>query len=140
MAGYASVGIRREETVSPMSSPNATLSNPAPVFAALGDTTRLSLVARLRDGRARSIAQLTEGLDITRQGVTKHLRILERAGIVTVKRVGREARFVFTPSALVGARDYLDGAARQWDRAIEGLQAFVDDEQKGGSLPPREDL
>ena len=104
------------------------LADPAPVFAALGDATRLTLVARLGDGEPRSIVQLTDGLGITRQGVTKHLRILERAGIVESARAGRESRFVLAPQAIVGARDYLDRASRQWERAIARRKALVEDE------------
>jgi len=99
----------------------------APVFAALGDTTRLGLVARLGDGKRRSIAQLADGLDLTRQGVTKHLRVLERAGVVTCERVGRESRFAIRPDAIAEARDYLARASAQWDAAIERLRASVEE-------------
>ena len=102
-------------------------ADPVPVFAALGDMTRLELVSRLSDGRPRSIAQLTGGLGQTRQGVTKHLRILEQAGIVASERVGRESRFVFTPDPIADARLYLDRVSRQWDDAVARLKAFVED-------------
>jgi DNA-binding transcriptional ArsR family regulator len=98
----------------------------APVFAALGDATRLSLLSRLRDGRPRSIVQLTDGLGLTRQGVSKHLRVLEEAGMVSSKRTGRESRFVFEPAGVAAARGYLERASRQWDRALARLQAFVE--------------
>ena len=75
-------------------------TEPVQVFAALGDRTRLHLVDRLSDGRARSIADLTEGAAITRQAVTKHLRVLERAGVVEAERVGRESRFVLRPAPI----------------------------------------
>ena len=104
-------------------------ADPAPVFAALGDTTRLALVARLSDGRPRSIAQLTDGLDLTRQGVTKHLRVLEQAGLVASRRVGRESRFVFARSGLAEARDYLDRVSQQWDGALARLKTFVEQPQ-----------
>ena len=93
-------------------------SDPARVFAALGDGTRLELVARLSRLGDRSIAQLTAGLDLTRQAVTKHLRVLEDAGVVTRRRVGRESRFAIQPRTLVGAQDYLAKASAQWDDAI----------------------
>lgn len=99
----------------------------APVFAALGDTTRLELVSRLSDGEPRSIVQLTEGLDQTRQGVTKHLHVLRRAGIVSSKRVGRESRFTLRPKSIAKARDYLARASAQWDEAIERLRASVEE-------------
>ncbi len=99
----------------------------APVFAALGDATRLRLLSRLRDGRPRSIVQLTDGLELTRQGVSKHLRVLEDAGMVRSERIGRESRFVFEPAGLAEARSHLERASRQWDRALLRLQAFVED-------------
>ena len=113
-----------------MSSPSATAApaDPAPVFAALGDATRLALVSRLSDGRPRSIAQLSQGLDLTRQGVTKHLRVLEHAGIVASERVGRESRFAFTPAPIDEVRGYLDRVSRQWDDALGRLKAFVEDQ------------
>lgn len=98
----------------------------APVFGALGDATRLALIARLSDGQPRSIVQLTAGLDLTRQGVTKHLRILEQAGIVRSVRRGRESRFSYAPESLAQARSYLDTVARQWDDALARLKAFVE--------------
>ena len=111
-----------------MSSPDAAAApaDPAPIFAALGDPTRLALVTRLSDGQPRSITQLTDGLDLTRQGVTKHLRVLEQAGIVTSERIGRESRFAFTPAPIDEVRGYLDRVARQWDDALARLKAFVE--------------
>ncbi|MEM7160185.1 MAG: metalloregulator ArsR/SmtB family transcription factor [Myxococcota bacterium] len=99
----------------------------ANVFAALGDATRLELVSRLSDGRRHSIAQLAEGLDMTRQGVTKHLRTLERAGVVSRKRSGRESHFSIRPESIRRARDYLARASAQWDEAIERLRAVVEE-------------
>ena len=99
----------------------------ASVFAALGDRTRLELVARLGDGKPRSIVQLADGLDLTRQGVTKHLRVLHEAGMVARKRVGRESRFTLRPAPLARARDYLARASAQWDDALERLRASVED-------------
>lgn len=100
----------------------------APVFAALGDATRLALVARLSDGQPRSIVQLTEGLELTRQGVTKHLRILEQAGLVASRRVGRESRFVFTPAPIAEIRHYLDRVSEQWDDALARLKSLVEED------------
>lgn len=113
-----------------MSSPEPTgshVSDPSPVFAALGDPTRLALVSRLNDGEARSIARLSDGLGLTRQGVTKHLRVLEQAGIVRSDRVGRESRFVYRPESIDRARSYLDAVAEQWENALARLKAFVED-------------
>ena len=99
----------------------------APVFAALGDPTRLSLLSRLCDGRAYSITELASGANQTRQGVTKHLATLQRAKIVTSRRIGRESLYQVRPETLKQACDYLDRASRQWDEAIGRLKNLVED-------------
>jgi DNA-binding transcriptional ArsR family regulator len=98
----------------------------APVFAALGDEMRLALVAKLCAGQPHSIAQLTEGSKLTRQAVTKHLRVLERAGIVRSVHKGRETRFEFDPEPITGMKQYLDSVSQQWDQALARLKAFVE--------------
>jgi len=100
--------------------------NHAPAFAALGDQTRLSLVARLAIGPPRSISQLTEGSRLTRQAITKHLRVLESAGIVRHVRTGRETLFEFDPEPLEGLSAYLELVSKQWDQALARLQAHVE--------------
>ena len=105
-----------------------TTPDPVAIFAALGDSTRLELIDRLCDGEARSIAQLTDGSGLTRQGVTKHLRVLERAGLVSSSRVGRESRFRYCPEPVDQARTYLDEVSRQWHDALLRLKAFVEGE------------
>jgi len=99
---------------------------PAPVFAALGDETRLLLVAKLCRGQPRSISQLTEGSKLTRQAITKHLRVLEKAEIVHSVRTGRESRFEFNPEAMEGVKKYLDLVSAQWDQALARLKSFVE--------------
>ena len=98
----------------------------APVFAALGDETRLLLLARLCDGRRISIAQLTEGSKLTRQAITKHLRVLENVGIVHGVRRGRESLYEFRLRPIEEIRDYLDLVSRQWDQALSRLKSFVE--------------
>ena len=100
--------------------------DPAPVFAALGDPTRLELVSRLIDGQRRSIVELAQGLGLTRQGVTKHLHVLRAAGLVASQRVGRESLFAITPEPLAHAQTYLARASAQWDEAVERLRAAVE--------------
>lgn len=102
-------------------------SNPAAVFAALGDATRLELLTRLGDGEQHSIAQLASGLNLTRQGVTKHLHVLKQAGMVSNRRHGRETRFTIQPDPISEARDYLTRASAQWDEAIDRLRASVEE-------------
>ena len=98
----------------------------ATLFAALGDETRLLLLARLASGRQYSIAQLTEGSALTRQAITKHLRVLERVKVVHGVRRGRENLFEFDPRPLQPARDYLDHVSEQWDQALGRLKLFVE--------------
>ena len=105
--------------------PNA-LQKTAPIFAALGDPTRLRLIAVLCAGGVLSIAQLTAGTAITRQAVTKHLEVLADAGLVRDIRQGRERRWEFEPSKLDEARRSLDAIAAQWDQALKRLKMFVE--------------
>ena len=105
---------------------HAPAASPAPVFAALGDRTRLSLLETLSDGRARSIAALSSDSDLTRQAVTKHLHVLEQAGLVRGLRVGRENRFAYQPASIARARSYLEAVSAQWDDALIRLKAFVE--------------
>ena len=98
----------------------------APLFAALGDETRLSLIAKLSRGQPRSISQLTHGSKLTRQAITKHLRVLEGAGIVRGVRSGRESLFEFRPEPFEEVRKYLDLVSEQWDQALSRLKSFVE--------------
>lgn len=97
------------------------------VFAALGDQTRLSLVSKLCKGRPSSISQLAAGSRLTRQAITKHLRVLERAGIVHSLRSGRENLFEFDPKPIESIKDYLNLVSAQWDQALTRLKSFVED-------------
>ena len=99
----------------------------ASVFAALGDKRRLSLVAKLCRGKPQSISQLTQGSKLTRQAITKHLRVLESAGVVRSFRRGRESLFEFKPEPLEEVKKYLDLVSAQWDQALGRLKAFVEE-------------
>jgi DNA-binding transcriptional ArsR family regulator len=98
----------------------------APIFAALGDETRLRMIAVLCAGGAMSIAQLTEGTEITRQAVTKHLLVLAEAGLVRDVKVGRERLWEFEPSQIDAARKSLELIARQWDHALLKLKKTLE--------------
>jgi len=114
-----------------MSIPEAGRVDPTPIFAALGDRTRLSLLTKLSDGDARSIAKLSADTRLTRQAITKHLRVLESAGLVASLRVGRESRFAARRETIDAARAYLDHVSGQWDDALARLRTFVEDEPAG---------
>jgi DNA-binding transcriptional ArsR family regulator len=98
----------------------------APVFAALGDETRLLLVAKLCGGQPYSISELTEGSKLTRQAITKHLRVLESVGIVHCVRTGRESLFEFDPEPIEETKEYLALVSEQWDQALSRLKSFVE--------------
>ncbi len=109
------------------SRPDARLQTQAAVFAALGDRTRLALVVRLSGGQPRSISELTSGSRLTRQAVTKHLRVLEHAGMVRCSRAGRESLYELSPEPMDEIRQYLDFVSQRWDHALGRLKRFVED-------------
>ena len=98
----------------------------APIFAALGDASRLAIVAKLCGRGPTSISGLSEGAGITRQAITKHLRVLADAGLVSSERAGRESVWELRPDRLADARQALDAISLQWDAAIDRLRKLVD--------------
>ena len=98
----------------------------AGVFAALGDPTRLKLVAVLCAGGAFSIAQLTANTDISRQGVTKHLQVLADAGVVRDVKAGRERLWQLEPAQIEEARRTLEIIGKEWEAALARLKSFVE--------------
>ena len=103
------------------------LAETAPLFAALGDATRLRLVGRLSVDGPLSIARLSEGAGVTRQAVTKHLHALGEAGLVRHARRGRERIWELEPKRLEKAQLYLSEIADEWDAAISRLKVFVEE-------------
>jgi DNA-binding transcriptional ArsR family regulator len=108
--------------------PRPSSRTPAPIFAALGDETRLRLLLRLGAGGPLSISRLTEGSGITRQGVTKHLRVLAGAGLVRSTRRGKESLWQVEQRRLEEARRSLDLISKQWDVSLDKLKLFVESE------------
>jgi DNA-binding transcriptional ArsR family regulator len=108
--------------------PSAEWRAAAPVFAALGDGTRLELVARLSGGEPLSITQLASGASMTRQAITKHLHVLEEAGLIRGARRGREQMWELEPRQLEQARRCLEQIARQWESALRRLRDYVEGE------------
>ena len=107
---------------------SASLRRGAPVFAALGDETRLRIVAKLSAGGPLSISQITDGESVTRQAITKHLAILADAGLVRDVRAGRERRWELELAPLDTARSCLDLVSQRWDQRLERLKALVEDD------------
>ena len=96
------------------------------MFAALGDETRLSLVAKLCDGQRCSISQLTHGSRLTRQAITKHLRVLEKAELVRSVQVGRESLFELNPEPIDEMKKFLDRVSELWDRKLARFKSIVE--------------
>jgi DNA-binding transcriptional ArsR family regulator len=103
----------------------------APLFAALGDPVRLAMVERLSGGGPLSTLQLKQGAGASRQAVTKHLHVLENAGLVTSGRVGRDRQWRMQADQLTAARGYLDQISKQWDLRLERLRNLVEEEDNG---------
>jgi len=98
----------------------------APVFAALGDATRLALVSRLGAGGPQSITRLAKQAPVTRQAITKHLQVLCDAGLVRSVKQGRERIWQFDASQVDAARRFLDEVSSQWDVALDRLKRYVE--------------
>jgi DNA-binding transcriptional ArsR family regulator len=113
--------------MSPHSTGWREVSRAAPVFAALGDETRLALVARLSSEGPLSISRLTAGSAVTRQAVTKHLDVLATAGLVSDVRRGRERIWELAPDQMETARAYLEHVSKRWDKALDRLKKFVEE-------------
>lgn len=99
----------------------------APIFAALGDETRLQLVSRLSNRGPMSITRLTAGATVTRQAITKHLQVMEQVGLVRSRRRGRERVWQLEQRRLEDARHYLELISKQWDDALGRLRKYVED-------------
>jgi DNA-binding transcriptional ArsR family regulator len=99
----------------------------APVFAALGDLTRLALLDRLSDGSRQSLKQVSANLAQTRQSITKHLKILEGAGLVVRRRMGRETHFELRSDGVADANAYLESISAQWDGKFARLKSILDE-------------
>jgi DNA-binding transcriptional ArsR family regulator len=100
----------------------------APLFDALGDPNRLRIIVRLCDVGPCSTSQVTQAIPVTRQAASKHLALLESAGLVSSARRGRERVWTVRTEPLARASDYLDQLSRRWDAAVERLRAFVEEE------------
>ncbi len=125
------VGASNSRTLSGMSRTSALdagdVRDAAPLFFALGDETRLRLLARLSSGGPGSIARLSAKSRVSRQAITKHLEVLADAGLVESRRDGRERIWAFEPKRVSDAHAYLDRISREWDDALSRLKQFVED-------------
>ncbi len=102
----------------------------APLFAALGDPVRLAMIARLSGDGPLSTIELKRDTGVSRQAITKHLYVLENAGLVKSDRVGRDRQWRMEAGQLTAARGYLDQISKQWDLRLARLKAFVEAESR----------
>jgi DNA-binding transcriptional ArsR family regulator len=101
----------------------------APLFAALGDETRLKILARLSAAGPLSISRLAMGADISRQAITKHLHALSLAGLARSERSGRESLWRLESLRLAEAQAHLNQISAQWDEALGRLAALVESDE-----------
>jgi DNA-binding transcriptional ArsR family regulator len=111
----------RADAISP-----ARLKDAAPLFAALGDATRLGLLVSLCASGPVTVTHLSGQFAVSRQAITKHLEVLSEAGLVKSSRHGRERIWAFEPKRLEDAHQYLERLSKQWDVALGRLKAFVE--------------
>lgn len=110
----------------PRTPSRSSLAGAAAIFAVLGDETRLALVSKLCSEGPQSIARLTAGTGMTRQAVTKHLRVMEDVHLVRSTQRGRESLWTVEQARLAQARQHIDTISAQWDRALARLKSFVE--------------
>jgi DNA-binding transcriptional ArsR family regulator len=101
-------------------------ANPAATFAALGDETRLKLISRLGDAGPQSIASLADGFEISRQAISKHLRVISAAGLAKSEQRGRETVWQLEQHGLADAQRYLTAISKDWDDKLRRLKEFVE--------------
>jgi DNA-binding transcriptional ArsR family regulator len=99
-----------------------------PIFSALADPVRRNLVANLAENSPRTATQLAQDYPITRQGILKHLQVLEAAGLVRAVQQGREKRYLLTPEPLMGLEEWVRAINAKWDARLTRLKAFVESE------------
>jgi DNA-binding transcriptional ArsR family regulator len=107
-----------------------------PVFSALADAHRRQLVETLAERETATLSELAAGLPMTRQAVSKHLAALERGGLVTATRSGRETRYRLTPAALASVLSWIERVGGQWDRRLAALREHLGATASGHVRPP----
>lgn len=101
------------------------------VFVALADARRREILERLANNGEKTATELAQELPITRQGVSKHLKILAEADLVNIRQVGRDKRYSVTPQALAEAVNWLETLTALWDQRLQALYDYLvtDEEQ-----------
>lgn len=100
----------------------------AELFHALGDPTRLEIVQRLSTGASHTISTVSQGLEMSRQGIRKHLQVLAEAKIIRLEPKGRDTQVALEKQALEQAKAFIAELELQWDKRLESLRHFVDED------------
>ena len=106
----------------------------AHIFAALADPIRRDLLVNLAENSPKTATQLAEDYPITRQGILKHLHILEDARLVAVHQKGREKRYTLTPEPLSDIDEWIKEISAKWDERLLRLKTLLENEATPGSL------
>ena len=102
-----------------------------PVFAALADPMRRSILANLAEHSPKTATQLAQEYPITRQGILKHLNVLEEAGLVAITQQGREKRYTLTPEPLIDLEQWIEEIGAKWDQRLLRLKTLLENESRG---------
>ena len=94
------------------------------IFAALADPTRRAILARLSEGEA-PVKALAAPFDLSGPAITKHLNVLERAGLISLGREGQMRPCRLEPQALAPAADWIDQYRALWDERLDRLDAYL---------------
>ena len=108
----------------------------ANLFGALGDPTRVAIVARLSQGEA-TVGELMRPFDLSQPAISKHLKVLERAGLVEVGRHAQERPRRLVAERFVEIAEWLEPLLKQWERKFERLEQFLVDDEKETQHAPK---
>ena len=103
----------------------------AHIFAALADSTRRNLLMNLAENSPKTATQLAADYPITRQGILKHLHILEEAGLVAIYQKWREKRYTLTAEPLNDIEEWIKEISAKWDQRLQRLKIMLESEAEG---------
>lgn len=104
-------------------------------FSALAHPTRRAILTRLARGEVASITELAEPFEVSLMAISKHVRIMEEAGLVRREKDGRVQRCSFDPEALTGARDWIEEHRRYWTRQLDALARYFESPDSRSPTP-----
>jgi len=108
-------------------------------FAALAHPTRRAILTRLARTGAASVSDIAEPFDVSLMAISKHLKVMEEAGLIRREKDGRVHRCSYEPGGVDAARDWIEVHRRYWEQQLDSLAAFLEetDPDADGSTPGR---